>query len=1412
MALTQTQVSQLYVTLFGRASEGAGNDYWQSAAADLADGANQMLATQASQDYFGSSLDANQAFVEHIYENTLGKTYAEDPAGIDYWTGLLDSGVSRGVVVASLINAVYDYASSTDPVTLAAYNQFVNRVAVSDYCADNVEGADLDANDDAAMAVFAGYISGVTDDPATVTAAEAMIDSLDVYTLTNETDIATANSFVAGLVYTPGGDDRINALQDEDILTGSGTNPTLTATLGNSNDNGDAIITPTLDGISTVNVAFTGSGALAAVTGLDLQDASGLQQLNITRVSESVDTAEVGNIQNALTGMSLTNTHANNIAGWVEISYTNGALAGENSSALTLDNVAVTRMSIGQNTSGIAFRGVGVQGYENLEITSTGAANTVGRFDLPMDTGTAGSIDIIGDTDLTLANSANIVNAASGLAEAESYAGGITGNYGRLAEVDASGLDAALTMTIGAGMLSTGKADTSGVNQDVTITGTASDDTFYLYDTVQAGDTVEGGDGVDTVVVYTGGVTTGILANIETTDIQLVGNVVMDYAQIAQADSINVRNIDNTAGVSADNGDWTATLNNLTAVQGEGISVQHATTTNNDINDTTVKANLASSTGGSDTVAVEIVEGRNADPRFNFTLATNDDLASTAATERVENISITDSDSESNSIELTNFAGHTGTITIDGGLADTFLNLDVNTLVNPLENNAVLGAVNDMTDVQALKDAYTANPSAANKAALEAAIIVAGNVTGLQQIDVSGLAIDGFGWTDVGADVNQVRLVAGTIDASESLSDVTVRVSTTAANTNGGQTITMGAGDDVVIFDDIAAASATRANAGLTNADTVDGGAGHNTLVIDGDGTNVTLQQSEWDHVSNFETIYLAGTGGFQYYLQIDNDMITANGTDGNMITIDNDDDSTVDTTTNIDVRATNSAVRLDATTLSANQHFTYDGEEGSGATMDRFVVNDQNTNGGNIIDGGDVSVLVGVDGSGVTRQLTGVQSLDVMEVRNTATVTTADLANVSNVGSIVLNNDQAVLQTLNLTLNSAVVDAMSDSGHTATSSEVERFNITANDGLMTDAAGTALASVAASRLIVDAKGVSGAFALNVTTDAAFAADDDIAFGINLGGALQTVTDSSALDNDTVAFSGSTAVVNFSAVAPIPATADGTAEVQFANASGLSVQNYDLTLVETLDFSATTITGIGGVGADTINYTGVVGVTSLIGNATRGTIINDTGALTTITGGTGNDTITSATATTINTGGGNDVINSGAAGVVINGSAGNDSIDLTATTVAAIVNAGAGNDTILASANGDTITGGAGADAITLGAGADTLIYTSVADSTATNADSITGFTTLADAINLDALFVGGPAAPAAITIAAAALNGTAAEFTANQIAIFDDGVNTTVYVDANLNGAYNADAGDLEILLLGVTGAAVPVAADFLV
>jgi len=169
----------LYVSIFNRASEGGGNAFWQSQP-DMAWAADAMLETDAAKNYFGASLNSDQAFIEHIYQNTLNKTLADDPQGIAHWVGQLDAGRTRGAVVAELVGVIKDYApggpfyNANDAKTVAAYNQFTNRVQVSDYMADTVQEAPN--NWESATQFSAGGLN-VTAEAATVAAARAAIET-----------------------------------------------------------------------------------------------------------------------------------------------------------------------------------------------------------------------------------------------------------------------------------------------------------------------------------------------------------------------------------------------------------------------------------------------------------------------------------------------------------------------------------------------------------------------------------------------------------------------------------------------------------------------------------------------------------------------------------------------------------------------------------------------------------------------------------------------------------------------------------------------------------------------------------------------------------------------------------------------------------------------------------------------------------------------------------------------------------------------------------------------------------------------------------------------------------------------------------------------------------------------------------
>jgi hypothetical protein len=1029
---------------------------------------------------------------------------------INFITGELNATppALRGALIGNILNA---YAQMTNDPTFGP-----SVVAWETQVANAVNYSENSANTE----FVAANSLGTTADPG-------------AFTLTNGTDVATANIFTAGQVYTPGGDDRINALQDEDQLTGTGTNPTLNATLGNANDNGAGIITPKFTGIETINTAFTGSGGAGfAVFALDLQDATGETAINITRVAQSIGLGvEVGNIMTTAANLSVANTNANQTQ-TVEFSYGAGVLAGDNTGSVGVSNVQIAALNIGQNTSLIGAAGVGINGFEHLTLNSAGAANTIGTLNLPMDTGTAGVLTITGNTDLRLGNVVNVVNNANAaLVEAANVfvAGtGVAQAGGRIAAIDASAFTANLTLVLD-NILDVGKAGTSGVVQNVTVTGGSGNDTFVLYDVVQAGDSITGGAGDDTLLFYSGSSLNSVATSVEASLMLADGSlapIALDYDFLPDAAGMTVRNISSTIPAvfptpptNAADGAVTFTLTDMTVAQAAAITVQHSTTGNGQIANTNIEAAVKANTGA-DLLGVTIAEGTNVDPRFNFTIDTavaNTATAPTASSSTFERVTLTDADSESNSVELQNFAQHTGTITITGGVVGTYLNLDVDTAGGDVAlfarsgTSLVINTTNGATGVQ----------------------------QGLYGLNTDGLAVDyaaGEIWDAAGL-ATEVRLGAATINAAAEVGNVIVRVGTNAASADGAQSITMGSGDDTVIFDAL-----NDARAGLTISDTVVGGAGNDQLVIDGNGTRISLGASEWTHVSGFEGVRLVGDGAAalsnligqnSYNLTLTDALITANhGSDG-LLAINNDNDANND---NLALRATataaggsvgenttgtgaESAVTIDARSLSATSHFTYNGEEGGwldananglydigegagGGTLDKFVFTDANVNGGNLINGGAVDNIATTWGG----------NLDVFEIRNAATATTGDLAGLMNIGIIAGSNDQATVQNLVLQLNDSVVDSMVDSYHTSSTTEQEALTVRMNNG-------ADVTPVAFATLDMDVSQTTQRSVVNATLDI-FGARDNVKLGMGLA-AVTNFQSGAAVTADTVTLSAS---------------------------------------------------------------------------------------------------------------------------------------------------------------------------------------------------------------------------------------------------------------------------------------------------
>jgi Ca2+-binding RTX toxin-like protein len=165
----------------------------------------------------------------------------------------------------------------------------------------------------------------------------------------------------------------------------------------------------------------------------------------------------------------------------------------------------------------------------------------------------------------------------------------------------------------------------------------------------------------------------------------------------------------------------------------------------------------------------------------------------------------------------------------------------------------------------------------------------------------------------------------------------------------------------------------------------------------------------------------------------------------------------------------------------------------------------------------------------------------------------------------------------------------------------------------------------------------------------------------------------------------------------------------------------------------------------------------------------------------------------------------------LNGSAGNDTIDARAATVAQAIDGKEGNDTIFASAHGDQITGGLGGDKMTGGAGVDTFVIGNLDSGLViASADEITGFATGSDKLQLgvagtagNSNEAGGAVADFTAALAAAdtALGGSGVVY-----AFQWDASNGYLFEDTNADGT-----ADQVIVLVGVTGATFDATTDII-
>jgi len=107
---------RVYQAAFGRVPDSSGLDYWvgvYNAGGNSVASLQAITAGFAGSTEFRNAYDAldNRGYVSALYANVLGR--AGDAAGIDYWVGVLGSGVARSTVLREFASSA-EFKATTD--------------------------------------------------------------------------------------------------------------------------------------------------------------------------------------------------------------------------------------------------------------------------------------------------------------------------------------------------------------------------------------------------------------------------------------------------------------------------------------------------------------------------------------------------------------------------------------------------------------------------------------------------------------------------------------------------------------------------------------------------------------------------------------------------------------------------------------------------------------------------------------------------------------------------------------------------------------------------------------------------------------------------------------------------------------------------------------------------------------------------------------------------------------------------------------------------------------------------------------------------------------------------------------------------------------------------------------------------
>jgi len=1032
MALTESQIQELYVAYFGRPADVEGKAYWSGSSTGIStvEGfAANMHSQSEFQDAYGSKETATQ--VNQIYQNLFGRD--ADAAGLNYWTGQIGNNTLKlaEIAVHLIWAAKNNDGGSADKTALenkvAAATAFTNDVA-----ADAAAQLAYTADDSNAFTTAKTFISGITATAAT--AAEI------------DTQVAAVKSG-AGTVGS-----TINLTTSGDTAKGTDNNDTIKGVISSTTTLNTFTDLDTIDGgkgVDTFELVVETNGVANTSPSFPVLSISNVETVQVKNLdpdsagSFTVDFASISGVTKAVSNLSTGSVVFSNLAAGAEVeSIGNGGASGATAD-LTAGYVAAATSSTVTYSGGADAGDLTVTGTKltSQTIKSTGAQNDIDAITLAATTTsltidasskfvTSGALDF-GKTKTLTVTGSGAVDIDQASMDAQVIKVDASASTG---DVDVKFADVAAT-TAAAGATITDVADITFVggagNDDVSFTADgdgaggheldidlgAGDDKFTLAEQFQVGsatkaaDKADGGAGTDTLVFAAADAEAQVkvtgFTNFEELTITGTLDSDVDVANFQASGITTVNLAAATSGASAEinfaTGGGTVDLEAVNAIGADSTDFAVAGTATND----TVTIRNQAKDG---TANVDVMNDKNLVLTGIETLVIDTTGLGTDATSDVTqdigDLTFTPSGTTKATAKFQG-SNNVNVEVIDAQFVDASGMTAAFVMASAMESdNATATAIAELTggskDDTLLGDAD------------QATTIKGGagddNITG-------GTGKDTIEGGD-GADTINESSGADTINGGAGKDNITIHASG-SANASDAQVIDAGDGDDTVVAAD-----------DLTYGQTIKGGAGTDILTV-----AAVTAASHGSVVSGFETLnFTAVTGTQDLDNFANNTFTTVKVGASNNLTIDSVRDETICITAALADNADLIITKQDATGSADAVSLKITGSSA--------VDTGDGSNGEEIAIAGVETINIESDDSNTTNgNLTHIIDLDVAAA-TTINVTGDAGLNIQTDGSVV---DVSKVTTLDA--SGLVLDKVTDAGVTYTATYNQAGNATTIKG-----------------------------------------------------------------------------------------------------------------------------------------------------------------------------------------------------------------------------------------------------------------------------------------------------------------------------------------------------------------------------